>query len=213
MSGSASDWIAGKLKEDGLIVAEQAREGFLVVQTRTGYEFLLGVLGVKGVIELSDVRLLFAQSNHPNFVVNVPSSTVWSGAAIDHIHAASAAFGTLSDVIKAADTHDAGSYRKKSLVYFINAIKQHTNVANMSYVYERVFLVHRRRGLPLKVAIIDTYHMSAEDVRNTKAKFKEFDIVVKSSNYGSITSQAASAAAMIGAEALSFGDFLRRLAN
>lgn len=214
MSKKVTDWVAEKLEtNEKLEIVGRTPEDFLIVQSKDGYTFLSAVLGVQNVITLSDVEELFAGANKPQFVVNVPSKTLWSGDAIRHVHAASAAFGSLGDVSRAASTGDAGSYRDKNMGFFINAMKQHSNVSGVSYVYDKVFMADRANGTSLTVAVIEAYNMSAEDVRNAKARFGHFDVVVKSSSHGSITNQAEAAAKSMGAEALTFGDLMRRLGN
>ena len=77
------------------------------------------------------------------------------------------------------------------------------------YVYENVFEVDRKTG----GSLIDTYNMSAEDVRNAHTRLGRFDVVVKSSSYGSITTQAEAAAKDMGAQALTFRGLMGRLAK
>lgn len=212
MNNSATDWIAEKLvTEERLEIVNCTRENFLIINSCDKYTFRVAVLGVKGLIELSDVDTLFTGADSPQFVVNVPSRTMWSGKAIHRIHAADAAFGTLGDLTRAAYIEDVGSYRNKNMSFFITAMGQHSNVSGVSYVYETVLKADRKTGASLIVAVIDAYNMSAEDVRNAKTQFGCFDIVVKSSSHGSITHQAEAAAKSIGAEALTFGDLMRRL--
>lgn len=214
MSKNVTDWVAEKLEtSEELEIVGRTPEDFLVVRSKDDYTFLVAVLGVQNVIGPSDVEALFAGANKPQFVVNVPSKTLWSGNAIRHVHAASAAFGSLGDVSRAASTGDAGSYRDKNMGFFITAMKQHSNVSGVSYVYDKVFIADRKIGTSLTVAVIEAYNMSAEDVRNAKARFGHFDVVVKSSSHGSITNQAEAAAKSMGAEALTFGDLMRRLGN
>lgn len=214
MSNDATNWVADKLAAtEGLEIVDRTPEGFLVVRSNTQYTFLVAVLGLKNAINLSDVEPLFASANKPQLVVNVPSKTLWSGAAIHRIHAASAAFGKVGDVSRAANSDDVGSFRDKNMGFFINAINQHSNVSRISYIYDSVFRVDRKSGANLIVAVIDAYNMSAEDVRNAKFRFGQFDVVVKSSSYGSITDQAEAAAKSIGAQALSFGELMGRLAK
>lgn len=214
MSGNATEWVADKLANiSGLEISGRTPEGFLAVNTKEGYTFLVAVLGARGVINLPDVEPLFIGATTPQFVVNVPSNTLWSGTAIDRIHSASAAFGTLGDVSRAAEAGDAGSYRDRNMSFFINAMKQHGNVTNLSYVYESVFRVDRRIGESITVAVIDAYNMSAEDIRSARARFGHFDVVVKSTSYGSITTQATEAAASMGVQALKFRELMMRLAR
>jgi len=212
MSNSATDWIAEKLTtEERLEIIGRTRENFLIINSCDKNTFRVAVLGVRGLIELSDVDTLFRGADTPQFIVNVPSKTMWSGKAIHHIHAAGAAFGTLGDLTRAVYMEDAGSYRNKNMSFFITAMEQHSNVSGVSYVYEAVFKADRKTGASLIVAVIVAYNMSAEDVRNAKTRFGHFDIVVKSSSHGSITHQAEAAAESIGAEALTFGELIRRL--
>ncbi|RKH23628.1 hypothetical protein D7V77_23180 [Corallococcus sp. CA041A] len=214
MSGNVTDWAADKLTtKENIKSVNRTPENFLVVRSKDGYTFLVAVLGVQNVIELPDVEPLFAGATKPQFVMNVPSKTLWSGAAIRFIHAASAAFGTLGDISRAAATKDAGSYRDKNMGFFINAMKQHSNVSRVSYVYETAFNIDRKIGKSLIVAVINAYNMGAEDVRNAKDRFGHFDVVVKSSNYGSITPQAEAAANSMGAQALTFSELMGRLAK
>jgi hypothetical protein len=212
--GTVSDWVVNKLvTEEHIKVVDRTPEDFLVVRAKDEYTFLVAVLGVNNVIKLSDVQALFACVSKPDLVVNVPSMTLWSGAAIDFIHDVPAAFGTLGDIVRAADTKAANLFRDKKMGFFINAMEQHKDVASVSYVYDSVFAVYCMNGKSITVAVIDTYNMSAEDVRNARTRIGNFDVVVKSSSYGSITEQARSAAESIGAQALTFGGLMQHLAK
>lgn len=212
--GTVSDWVVNKLAtEERIKVVDRTPEDFLVVRAKDEYTFLVAVLGVKNVIKLSDVQALFADATKPDLVVNVPSTTLWSGAAIDFIHGVPAAFGKLGDIARAADTKAANLFREKNMGFFIDAMEQHKNVASVSYVYDSVFGVCCRNGKSVTVAVIDTYNMSAEDVRNARTRIGNFDVVVKSSSYGSITEQARTAAESIGAQALTFGGLMQHLAK
>jgi len=212
MGGSVTDWAAQMLSDmDDLDVVGRTPEDFLVVSSKSGYAFRVAVLGVKGVIQVAHVALLFAGAAKPELVVNVPSETLWSGSAINRIHSAPAAFGTLGDVSRAARTGNAVSFRNKNMQFYIGAMRQHSNVTSVSYVYENMFEVVRKIGKTLIVAVVEAYNLSAEDVRNARARLGHFDVVVKSSSYGSITSQAEAAAQSMGAEALMFGPLMGRL--
>lgn len=209
-----ADFFSTLLEErEGLEIVDRTPEGFLIVDAGDDYAFPVAVLGVQNVIQLPDVGPLFSGSTQPEFVVNVPSKALWDGDAIRYIHTSSAAFGTLGEVSRAASTGNAGSYRDKSMGFFINAMRQHSNVSSVTYVYDRVFMADRKNGSSVTVAVIEAYNMSAEDVRNAKNLFGHFDIVVKSSSHGSITHQAIAAAKSMSAEALTFGELMRRLAK
>lgn len=187
MSGSVTSWVAEKLESnEGLEIVSRTQEGFLVVRSKDQSTFVVAVLGVRGVIEVADVEPLFASANKPKFVVNVPSSTLWSGAAIDLVHEMQAAFGTVGDVARAANMANPSYFRDKNMGFFINGMLQHSNVTEVSYVYDSVFKADRKNGKSLVIAVVDAYNMSAEDVRNAKTKFAHFDVIVKSTSHGCI---------------------------
>ncbi|NCT84123.1 MAG: hypothetical protein GXC94_13320 [Comamonadaceae bacterium] len=208
--------MAAKLAErKDVEVIERTSEGFLAVRAKGGYEFAVAVLSVPvgRVIELPDVDPLFSGHNRPELVINVPSGTLWSGAAIDRVHAAFAAFGTLGDVARAGATGNAGTFRDKGIGFFITAMKQHSNVTGISYVYDSVLRAERRQGGPITVAVVGAYNMGAEDVRNARASVGRFDVIVKSSSYGGISAAAQAAALDMGAQALSFRELMKRLGS
>lgn len=212
---SLTDWVAEKLTTDQFKtkVLRRTPEGFLVVGTPSGYTFTIAVIGVKRVVELSDVQPLFVSSNKPQLVINVPSNTLWRGAAINFVHSVPAAFGIMGDIERAAHTSRAETFRDKNMGFFINAITQHKNVSGCSYVYDRVFQADRWDGTSLTIAVIDAYNMSAEDVRNARTRIGNFNVIVKSSSHGCITPQAEQAAISMGAEALTFGELMVRLSK
>ena len=212
MSDTLIDWVADKVTTgDRLLIVGRTAQDFLVVKSRRGSEFSVAVLGLKAVITPTDVAHLFSGATNPQLVINVPSRTLWSGSAIRQIHAAHAAFGTLGDVTRAAGLEDPGTFRNKNMGFFINAIGQHVNVSSVSYVYDSVLNVNPVVGSSLTVAVIEAYNMSAEDVRDARARFGRFDVVVKSSSYGSVTEEAVAAARTMGCQALTFGQLMGRL--
>jgi hypothetical protein len=214
MGSTVTDWVAGKISsEDGVEVVGRTSEDFLIVRPHDGSSFPLAVIGVKDVIQREHIEPIISGENKPMFVVNVPSKALWSGTAISLVHAAPAAFGTLGELSKAARLEVVSEYRNKTREFFYRAIRQHSNVYQVSLVYEAVVEAHRVRNGNLIIALVDAYNMSAEDVRNARDRFGTFDIAVKTSSYGSVTSEAEEAAASFGAEALTFKGLMQRLSR
>jgi hypothetical protein len=214
MAENITDWVANKINpEDGLTVVGRTAENLLIVKFHDDEPFLVAVIGVNGVILPEHVQPLLSHATKPQFIVNVPSKTLWSGDAISLIYAAPAAFGRLGELGKAARSGNVPSYRNKNWDYFEQAIRQHSNVYAVTRVYDEVFEAHRCRGNSLKIALVDGYHVSAEDVRNARDRFGKFDIAVKKSGYGSVTDAAEQAAASMGAEAVTFKGLMESLAK
>ena len=210
--GSAADWVANKIVEgsDLEFVGRPAPDR-LLVRAPGKDAFQVAVIGVRDVITVDHLAPVFQGVELPYFVLNIPSSAPWRGDAMVAIHDSPAAFGSLGDLGKAARLEHPFLYRDKQWSFFNNGITQHSNVREVKYLYDKVFEAHRYNGDPLIIAMVDAYNMSAEDVRGALARYKHFDVAVKMTSYGSITSAASEAAASFGAEALMYGDLLRRL--
>ena len=106
MSGSESvaQWIASKLEPDEKISAVKSiGSGFLQVLRKDCASFIAVAIGVQDVVTGNHVTPLFeVRGIQPEFVVNVPSKAIWSGAAIEVIHDAPAAFGTFGELARAS---------------------------------------------------------------------------------------------------------------
>lgn len=211
---SVTNWVENNLNSsDSLKVLGRTDEDFLIIKPKNHSSILVAVIGVQGVVRREHVDPVFSGMTKPAFVMNVPSKTPWSGSAITHVHAAPAAFGTLGDMRKAATRDEVWTYRNSEWSYFERAIRQHTNVSQVTRIYDAVFEAHRHRGKTLTIALIEAYNMSAEHVRNARDLFGKFDIAVKISSYGGITSAADEAATSMGAEAVMFRGLMQRLAT
>jgi hypothetical protein len=210
----AARWIAEKLKDDGQFRSVNLiGSGFLEI-VRTGRTpFVAAAIGVRDVVRGDHVTpLLEVSGRRPEFVVNVPSKTIWSGPAIGLIHDVPAAFGTFGELVRASREDRVCTYRNKEYGFFERAFRQHSAVREITRLYDRVFQLHRDRGLPdVTVVLVDAYDMSAEDIRNARDIYGRFDAAVKMSSYGSVTTAAAEAAESMGAEAFKLGELMGRL--
>lgn len=212
--GSVTDWVADHIDPNtGFKLVGRTAEDFLLIEDCEGRTYPVAVVGAKPVVMPADVAPVLAHTRKPAFVVNIPSSATWSGPAISLVHAAPAGFGTLGDLGRAARSGNLSGYRNKEFSFFERAIGQHSNVRQLTRLYDAVFLADRYSGRALTIALVDAYNMSAEDVRNTREKYGEFDIALKMSSYGSVTTAATQTAESIGAEAMKFRDLMRRLAQ
>lgn len=213
-NGSVTDWVAAHIDPNaGFKLVDRTAEDFLLIEDVEGRISPVAVVGAKPVVMPADVAPVLSHARKPEFVVNIPSSATWSGPAISMVHAAPAGFGTLGDLGRAARAGDLSGYRNKEFGFFERAIGQHSNVRQLNRLYDAVFEATRYSGRTLTIALIDAYNMSAEDVRNARAKYGQFDIALKMSSYGGVTSAATQAAESIGAEAMMFRDLMRRLAK
>src|SRR5882757_422781 len=153
-------WIADKLKNDGTFSAvDSVGSGFLEIVRKDQFPFTAVAIGVRDVITRVHVAPLFGgNERRPEFVVNVPSKAIWSGTAIEIIHDAPAAFGALGELIRASREDRVSTYRNKEHSFFERAFRQHSAVRDITRLYDRVFQLHRYRGLKdVTVALVDAY--------------------------------------------------------
>ncbi len=178
-----ANWIANKLKDDEQFrLVNSIGDGFLEVARRDHAPFQAVAIGVQDVVVEDHVAPLFeVKGRRPEFVVNVPSKAIWSGDAIELIHAAPAAFGTFGELIRASSLDEAvHTYRNREYNFFERAFRQHTVVRDVTRLYDRAYQLHRRRGLPdVTVVLVDAYDVSAEDIRHARDLYGRFDAVAK----------------------------------
>lgn len=213
---NAVDWVVKKISDGQELELRGRPAADLILVQVPGNRYnavLAGIIGVKKEITAAHVQSFFINGPFPAFLVNIPSATPWRGDAIHLIHTADAAFGSLGDLARAAHLESPGSYRERETDFFYTAIRDHTNVSRIIMAYDKVFRVERYRGDPLTIAMVNAYNVSAEDVRNARARYGDFDIAVKVNGHGSVTTAAVQAAATFGAEALTFGEMMSRLRN
>jgi hypothetical protein len=213
-SNSVAQWIAGKLDTNEQITAvEPIGSGFLRISRKQFAPFVAAAIGVKEVVELNNVSPLFGVSGvRPVFVVNVPSKAIWSGDAIEFIHDAPAAFGTFGELQSASREECVSDYRNKNYGFFERVFRQHGAVSGVTRLSDRVYQLHRHSGMPdVTVVLVDSYDMSAEDVRNVRDLYGRFDAAVKMTSYGSVTTAAKEAADSMGANAFKLRELMGRL--
>ncbi len=216
MSGSESvaQWIASKLETDEQLGAVRSiGSGFLEISRKDFAPFTAVAIGVQDIVTHDHVTpLLRSEGIQPDFVVNVPSKAIWTGAAIEVVHDAPAAFGTFGELTRASREEAVSEYRNKNYSFFERVFRQHSAVYDVTRLYDRVYQLHRHRRMPaVTVVLVDAYDMSAEDIRNVRDLYGQFDAAVKMTSYGSITTAAKDAARSMGAEAFKLKELMGRL--
>ncbi len=211
---SVAQWIANKLEaEEHLSGIKSIGPGFLKISRKDFASFTAVAIGVPDVVTIDHVTPLFeVRGIQPEFVVNVPSKAVWTGAAIEVIHDAPAAFGTFGELTRASREEAVSVYRNKNYSFFERVFRQHSMVRDTKRLYDRPYQLHRYRDMPsVTVVLVDAYDMSAEDIRNVHDLYGQFDAAVKMTSYGSITTAARDAARSMRAEAFKLKELLGRL--
>src|SRR5690606_36426847 len=115
-------------------------------------------------------------------------AAIWHGCAIDYLHRHHVGWGGLGEIFSALHTIDYGAIQKREYEFVEHGLLKHTRVARLERLYDRVFKVHRTGVLkPLVVALINSYELSADEVRNAVKNYGKFDLILKTNPNGSPT--------------------------
>jgi len=146
-----------------------------------------------------------------SFLVNIPSSGMWDGEAIETLAAHGAAFGGVGDLRRAITMKYPGDYVFKEYEYVERRLRQHRAVNGVSRIYDRVWRVHRKAGDTLSVAISDKYDLTADEVRTLYDRYGHFDVLFHTNNMGRIVAKAVDVGTELGIDLISSKDLFDRL--
>jgi hypothetical protein len=208
----ATLWVADKLRANPDITAiDLTSSGLLQISRKDHPSFKAAALGVEDMVMEAHVVPFFVGAERPQFVINVPSKAIWTGPAIELVHSGPAAFGGMGDLSRASSQERVSSYRFRNYQFVEEGLRQHSAVRQVTRLYDRMFMV-ARYGLPdLTIVLVDAYEMSAENVRSARKRYDRFDVALKTTSYGGVTTAAKEAAASMGAVALLWRDLMGRL--
>ena len=207
----ASNWAFEKIRTaSGVVSVSKLSNSIFSIQPLGTPQFVAGVLGEK-LVNTTEIEPFFSIDCKPNIVVTIPKEAIWTGPAIDLARSQNSAFGGFGDLLRCLRQDDVSSYRNKEYSFVEDGLSQHTNVRQLTRIYDRVFIVHRWNGDDVTVVLINEYDITAEHVRDARNRYGEFDSVLKTNPNGSITTEAKSAAKSIGASVFKWGQFLGRL--
>lgn len=90
-------------------------------------------------------------------------------------------------------------------------LQQHTEVTNLIRLYDRKYVVKRRRHNDVAVVLLNEYDLTADHVRTARERYGEFSDVLMTNPNGRASSAAELAAESMGAIIFKWGQFLGRL--
>lgn len=157
------------------------------------------------------VSPIISEHDDHDFIANIPRESVWEGDAITAAKTHNMGWGGLGTLMAAVSDGDADTAQPKAYRFAQRLLEQHKNVERAIRLYDKVFLLERERGGALKVALVDDYELTADDVRTAFETYAPFDIVYKTNPNGKPTSEAHEAAEELGLEVHNHKSIMRRL--
>lgn len=214
MAKDHANWLISSLQRHSEVTeAARVLPGIVRVDRRKAPSAIIGVISASPV-QSSDYAALIAATPQPVFILNIPTLALWTGEAIAELEAENIAWGKMYDLYRALNSEDdLSNYRNPSLSFVERYFRQHRNVIDIERIYDQVYRLHRARGEPLLVALTDAYEVTADTVRTAYDSLAPFDILLKNTPYGSISSQGSVAAKGLGVEVCDQSSILDRISE
>ena len=181
----------------------------IVVDRNDGTQFTTSFIR-KAFVAVEDV--LACMPSSPDLISSVPKDAVWDGAAISYCEEAGVGWGSIGSFLDVCHGQDARTKSDKYTFFARRLMRQIRTVRSVSYVNSLLFQVSLHSGASLRVAVINSYDLSSDDVRTAWDMHGSFDAAYKNNPNGSITSDAHDAARDLGVIILdksTVTDFLR----
>ena len=172
--------------------------------------FLAGTIASPCVKE-STIKNMLDGSFSLEFIANIPPESFWTGAAIDCVSHQSVAFGGMGDLFSAVKLPNVRRYENKEFAFVERGLHQHTKVSRLQRVHDRKYLVKRYDLNDVDVVLVNTYAVTADDIRTARERYGPFKAVLKTNPNGGITESAEQAAESMGARIFEWGEFMKYL--
>jgi hypothetical protein len=212
---SYRNWIISNFKEydhqDEIETTIPMGDSLIEISSKNGKTIVVGVVEGEMITSIAVKGICESSSEKVNFLV-AKSKSIWEGSAIDYAHQSNMGWGGMGDITSAFHTDRYGEIQKKEYLFVESNLSKHSKVSRLERLYDRVFKVHRIGGLSsLTVTLINSYELSAEEVRHARDKYGKFDVILKTNPNGNPTGRAYLAAEEIDAEICKWGELLGRL--
>lgn len=211
---SYRDWIISKIIVDNneyYQAVEPIGNNVIEVINNKGKSITVGVIENLEITVVNLMPLMADTIKTPNIIIG-KANAVWHGKAIEYVRSKNVGWGGLGDIDQAFSTDEYSTIQKREFQFVEKGLLGHSKVSRLERIYDRVFRIYRKLGLePFVITLINSYELSADEVRNAKAKYGTFDGILKTNPNGSPTSNAYAAASEIDAEIFGWRDLLSRL--
>ena len=172
--------------------------------------FIVGVVSVALVGRATIAEL--TEDSRIEFICNIPREAAWTGEAIHLVRQRRIAFGGISDLFAAAGRKGSVRDFVRSEFEFIERIfDQHSAIARVERVYDRVYRLHRLAQPPVTVALINEYDLTADHIRTAWQRYGPFTDVLANNPNCRCTTEAQEAAKQLKVKLLPLRQFMGRL--
>jgi len=213
---SYRNWLVSKLNEPEQNIeiddAIALGECLIEIRTKNGKTVVVGAIDNIGNITNDDIyKVYISGPKTPNIVIS-RFGVIWDGSAIEYSRRQNMGWGGMGEITSTFETDNYAEIQKREYAFVEEGLLRHSRVTRLERLYDRIFKIHRSGGLPpFTIALINSYELSADEVRNAIKTYGNFDAVLKTNPNGSPTGNAYSAASEISADILVWRELLGRL--
>jgi hypothetical protein len=172
--------------------------------------FIAGAVSA-ALVEHATIEEL-ADDSRIEFICNIPREAAWTGEAIRLVRQRRIAFGGIGDLFAATGRKGPVRDFVRSEFEFIERIfDQHSAIAWVQRVYDRVYCLHRLALPPLTVVLINEYDLTADHVRTAWQRYGPFTDMLANNPNCRCTAEAKEAAKQLKVKLLPLRQFMGRL--
>lgn len=170
---------------------------------------LIATMSVE-TVRATDLREL-CDTNDIEFAMNIKKNALYDGAAIQFSESCPIGLGGLGDLYVATTEKEYRKYLPKETRFILRGLRQHTAVASVSRLNNRLYRVQKNAGNSTRVLALNDYDLTAETVRDGIERFGSCEIVLASNPNCRPTAESIEAAKHCGVRVLKWGPLLGAL--
>lgn len=145
------------------------------------------------------------------FIMNIPKEAIIQRDALEKSELMGFGLGGLSDLYVASAEGEFSSYLPKEFRFILRALRQHSNVSQVTRLNNRMLLVKRSVGEDKTVLALNEYDLTADAVRSGIEKFGTPDLILTSNPNCRPSSEAVAAAQSSGIDVYAIGELMSML--
>lgn len=206
-----AEWAAKKLRENKHVSSVTVTgPGRLQIERHDMPPVLVATLAVR---QLDGAMLATALATvpQPDFVLNLQAGAALNTAALELSMSNEVPVGRLGDLDRALSMANAREYVDRETQFRERGLKQNQSVASFRRLDLHRYYIERHGLSPLTVIFLNDYEVSAEAIRQARADYGSFEIVVASNPNGRVTVSATEVAGQLECEVHQWKAFLSRL--
>jgi hypothetical protein len=203
-------WTIEKIQSHSNIESIKAGDGNAVLVTRKeGESLLLWPISCKHIT--SDFLTQSGITDDIDFILNIPKDSVIDSSVYCSLANKKIVVGGLSDLLRIIGQHENWPYISKEAEFVLPGLQQHHKVRSVKRLDFKRYYLERYFLEPVTIIAINDYELSIESVRQAKAQYENFDIILKSNPNGGISPEAYELATSLEIKILRWGELLSQL--